>query len=389
MKKLTTNEVLTRQVAEILPTKKGLAAVMKKRKIRLYLGIDPTGGNLHLGHAIALRKLQQFADLGHEAILLVGTGTVLAGDPSQRDTARPTLTKKEIEKNTRDWKKQAGKVIDFSKVKMRYNGDWLLRLKLSDILEIASNISAVQLFQRDMFQRRIKRGDTVWMHETLYPLLQGYDSVALNVDLEIGGTDQVFNMLIGRELERKMKNKEKFVLTVSMILGLDGRTMSKTSGNTVNIADPPKEMYGKLMTLRDELVSQYFELAADVSQKEITKLKKRLSPRDFKARLAKEIVALYHGVKKAQGAEKEFVRVFQKKQLPLRIQKAKISRQGPLPLYKATAELFSISGSEARRVIEQGGVKIDGMVQRDPSLVLKPRSGMIIQLGKRRTFQIM
>ena len=386
--KLNQIEVLSRQVAEILPTKKGLEAVMRKRKIRLYLGVDPTGHNLHLGHAIALRKLQQFADLGHEATLLVGTGTVLAGDPSQRDTARKAITKKEVDRNIKSWKKQAEKVVNFSKVKMKYNGDWLLQLKLADILQIASNISAVQLFQRDIFKRRIKKGDTVWMNETLYPLLQGYDSVVLDADLEIGGTDQVFNMLIGRELQRKMKGREKFVLTVPMILGLDGKTMSKTSGNTVNIADPPKEMYGKLMTLRDEFVGQYFELAADVPKKEVKDLERKLSPRDFKAQLAKEIVTLYHGVKKAEQAEKEFVRVFQKKQLPSRIQKAKVSRQGPLSLYKVIAELFAISRSEARRVIEQGGVKIDGTLQKDPSLVLKLRPGMVIQVGKRRTLQI-
>jgi len=384
-----TKEVLTRQVAEILPQRKGLEALMEKRKIRLYLGIDPTGGNLHLGHAIALRKLQQFADLGHEAILLVGTGTVLAGDPSQRDTARMKITEREIGKNIREWKAQANKIVDLSKVKVRYNGDWLLKLKLADILEIASNISAPQLFQRDMFKRRTKKGETVWMHETLYPLLQGYDSVVLDVDLEIGGTDQVFNMLIGRELQRKMKRREKFVLTVPMIVGLDGKTMSKTSGNTVNIADPPKEMYGALMTLRDEFVPQYFELCTDVPEKEVAQLKKKLSPRDFKARLAKEITTLYHGVKKANVAEEEFVRVFQKKQLPLRIQKAKVRSKAPLSLYKAIAELFSVSRSEARRVIEQGGVKIDGTLQKDPSLVLKLRSGTVIQVGKRRTLQIM
>jgi len=381
--------VLTQQVAEILPAKKGLLALMKKRKIRLYLGVDPTGGRLHLGHAIALRKLQQFADIGHEAILVVGTGTVFAGDPSQRDTLRGRITKKEVAENMKTWKQQAAKILNFSKVKMKYNGDWLLKLGLADILNIASQISAVQLFQRDMFERRIQEGDTVWMHETLYPLLQGYDSVYLDVDLEIGGTDQVFNMLIGRELQRKMKSKEKFVLTVPMIMGLDGKTMSKTSGNTVNIADLPKEMYGKLMTLRDELVPQYFELCTDVSEKEAGQLKKKLSPRDFKAYLAKEIVTLYHGAKKAEAAEKEFVRVFREKQLPSHIQKTKASHATPLPLYKAIAELFSVSGSEARRVIEQGGVKIDGIVQKDPSLVLELRSGMVIQVGKKRTLQIM
>ena len=386
--KLEQREVLTRQVAEILPDKKKLEAVMKKRKIRLYLGIDPTGGNLHLGHAVALRKLQQFADLGHEATLLVGTGTVLAGDPSQRDTARKPITRKEIERNIKSWKKQAEKVVNFSLVKMKYNGDWLLKLTLADLLKIASNISAVRLFQRDMFKRRIKKGDTVWMNEILYPLLQGYDSVALDADLEIGGTDQVFNMLIGRELMYKMKNKEKFVLTVPMILGLDGKTMSKTSGNTVNIADPPKEMYGKLMTLRDELVDEYFELATNITKKEVASLKKEHSLRDFKAALAKEIVALYHGETKAKYAQKEFIRVFQEKQLPLKIKKVKRSNQKEAILYETIAALFTISKSEARRVIQQGGVKIDSVIQKDPSLILKLRAKMIIQVGKRRTLEI-
>ena len=386
--KLEQREVLTRQVAEILPDKKKLEAVMKKRKIRLYLGIDPTGGNLHLGHAVALRKLQQFADLGHEATLLVGTGTVLAGDPSQRDTARKPITRKEIERNIKSWKKQAEKVVNFSLVKMKYNGDWLLKLTLADLLKIASNISAVRLFQRDMFKRRIKKGDTVWMNETLYPLLQGYDSVALDADLEIGGTDQVFNMLIGRELMYKMKNKEKFVLTVPMILGLDGKTMSKTSGNTVNIADPPKEMYGKLMTLRDELVDEYFELATNITKKEVASLKKEHSLRDFKAALAKEIVALYHGETKAKYAQKEFIGVFQEKQLPSKIKKVKRSNQKEATLYEIIAALFIISKSEARRVIQQGGVKIDSVIQKDPSLILKLRAKMIIQVGKRRTLEI-
>ena len=386
--KLEQAEVLTRQVEEILPDKKRLEAVMKKRKIHLYLGIDPTGGSLHLGHAIALRKLQQFADLGHEATLLVGTGTVLAGDPSQRDTARTPITKKEIERNIKSWKKQAEKVVNFSLVKMKYNGDWLLKLRLADLLKIASNISAVRLFQRDMFKRRIKKGDTVWMNETLYPLLQGYDSVVLNADLEIGGTDQVFNMLIGRELMHKMKNKEKFVLTVPMILGLDGKTMSKTSGNTVNIADPPKEMYGKLMTLRDELVDEYFKLATNVTKKEVASLKREHSPRDFKAALAKEIVVLYHGEAKAKEAQEEFIRVFQKKQLPSKIKKVKKSDQGPHPLYEIIGELFAISRSEAKRVIKQGGVKIDSVIQKDPGLILKLRPKMVIQIGKRRTLQI-
>src|SRR3989344_2821989 len=261
---MTIAEVLTRQVEKILPSPKGLESLMRKKKIRLYLGVDPTGKNLHLGHTIALRKLQQFANLGHEAILVVGTGTVLAGDPSQRAVARARITQEEIVENIKTWKAQVSKVIDFSSVKIRRNGEWLAKLRLPPILGIASHVSASQLFQRDMFQARLGRGDTVWTHELLYPLLQGYDSVAMDVDLEIGGTDQLFNMLVGRDLQQKMRSREKYVLCVPMLLGLDGKQMSKTSGNTINIADPPQEMYGKIMSMKDEFISHYFELCTEV-----------------------------------------------------------------------------------------------------------------------------
>ena len=377
-------EVLSRQVAEILPTKKGLEQVMAKKKIRLYLGIDPTGFRLHLGHTIPLRKIQQFADLGHEVILVVGTGTVLAGDPSQRDDARPKITQKDIEKNIKTWKQQAGKILDFTKVKIKQNGDWLLKLNIGDVLEIASHISAVQLFQRDMFKRRISKGNTVWMHETLYPLLQGYDSVAMDVDLEVGGTDQVFNMLIGRELQRKMSNREKFVLTVPMILGLDGKTMSKSSGNTVNITDSPKEMYGKIMTLRDELVPQYFELCTDISEKEIANLQKTLPPRDFKAYLAKEITATYHDSKKAEAAEKEFIQLFREKKQPTSMATISGLKKSFSLLDVVAKSKLVTSRSEARRVIEQGGVRIDGKVYKDPHMSFGWRAGMVIQVGKRK-----
>ncbi|HEB13364.1 MAG TPA: tyrosine--tRNA ligase, partial [candidate division CPR3 bacterium] len=350
-------EVLSRQVAEILPTKKGLESLMKKRKIRLYLGIDPTGTNLHLGHTVPLRKIQQFADLGHEVILLMGTGTVLAGDPSQRASARERITDKEITKNIKTWKKQASKILDFSKVKIKKNGDWLRKLKLPKIIEIASNISAIQLFRRDMFQQRIKRGDTVWTHETLYPLLQGYDSVYMDVDLEVGGTDQVFNMLIGRQLQQKMKGREKFVLTVPMIMGLDGKTMSKTSQNTVNLTDSPKEMFGKLMSLRDELIIEYFTMCTDVPLKEIQAMErdmkaKKASPRDIKAKLAFTIVKTYHSASAANKAKKEFISVFQKRNLPKDIKKIKVASSAKILDVLVRADLAS-SKSEARRLIKQ------------------------------------
>jgi len=376
-------EVLSRGVEKVLPNREALKKLMQKRKIRLYLGIDPTAPKLHLGHTITLRKLQEFADLGHEAILVIGTGTVLAGDPSLRLETRPLMTEKEVAKNVKTWKKQAGKVLNFSKVKIKYNGEWLLKLKLEDIIKIASQISAVKLFQREMFQRRIKMGQTVLTHETLYPLLQGYDSVFLDVDLEIGGTDQTFNMLIGRELMGKMRKKEKFVLTCPMILGVDGRPMSKTSGNCIWLEDSPTQMFGKIMSIPDDLIFNYFKLLTRVSLTEIEKVKK-LNPRDAKIRLAREIVRLYHGEKKAMKAEKEFERVFKEKKLPSKIPGVKIKEEKLNILEFLVKTKLASSKSEAKRLILQKGVKINGIVKENWQEIIETKKGMIIQVGKRK-----
>ncbi len=386
-------EVLTRRVEQVLPGKAGLKRLMKKKKIRLYLGIDPTGKRLHLGHSIALRKLQEFADLGHESILVVGTGTVLAGDPSGRDKKRPHITKREIQTNIKTWKKQASKILDFTKVKIKKNGDWLLRLKLRDIIQIASNISAVQLFKRDMFQRRIKKGDTVWTHETLYPLLQGYDSVAMDVDLELGGTDQTFNMLIGRELQEKMNNREKFVLTVPMVVGTDGKQMSKSSGNCVWLLDSPKEMFGKLMSIPDELIISYFELLTNVSLSRINEYKKQMKAKEInpmllKEKLAFEIVKLYHSANKAEAARKEFSRVFKEKRIPQKILIISIKKKSLNILDLLIKTQLTSSKSEAKRLIAQGGVKIDGKTEKDWRKTILIKEGQIIQVGQRKFVKI-
>ena len=385
-------ETLTRRVAEVIPGKKELASLMKK-KIKVYLGIDPTGGNLHLGHTIPLKKLQEFAALGHDVTLLIGTGTVLTGDPSLRSSKRADITEKEVRENIKGWKKQAGKILDFSKVKIRYNGDWLLKLKLKDIINIASNISAIKLFQREMFQRRIKNGDTVFVHETLYPLLQGYDSVVMDVDLEIGGTDQVFNMLIGRELQKKINNREKFIITVPMALGTDGRQMSKTSGNCIWISDSPNEMFGKAMSISDNLIISYFELFTDVPSKKIKEYKeklrsKKVNPIELKRKLAFEIVKDYHSEGAARKAEKEFGRVFREKRIPSKMRTAAVKD----PIIDTCSLLVKInlasSRAEARRLILQGGVKIDGKVKNDWKEKIKIKKGQVIQVGKRRFVKI-
>jgi len=379
-------KVLIRAVAEILPDKQNLKKLMQKKKIRVYLGIDPTAKRLHLGHTINLRKLQEFANLGHEAILVIGTGTVLVGDPSLRDEARKQITKKEIKENVRAWRKQLKKVVNFSKIKIRYNGKWLRKLNYEKINEIASHISSIQLYQRDSFQRRIKRGDTVWTNETLYPLMQGYDSVYLDVDLEIGGTDQIFNMLIGRDLQRRMNDREKFVLTSPMIVGTDGNPMSKTTGNCIWIDDSAEDKYGKIMSIPDNLIDSYAELLTRLETKELNFLK---SPRDKKARVAKEIVRMYHGGREAEKAEAEFAKVFKNKELPTDIPEIKITEAGPLDILELLVQTKLVSSkAEARRLVEQKAVKIDNKIESNWQSQIKTRPGLVIQVGKRRFAKI-
>lgn len=386
-------EVLTRGVEQVLPSKEGLKNLMRKRKIRLYLGIDPTGTKLHLGHTITLRKLQEFADLGHEAILVIGTGTVLAGDPSLREQARPLITEKEIKKNIVTWKQQAGKILDFSKVKIKYNGDWLCKLGLKEIINIASHISAIKLFQRDMFQERLKKGGTVWAHETLYPLLQGYDSVVLDVDLEIGGTDQLFNMLIGRELQQKMRNKEKSVLTIPLILGTDGKPMSKTSGNCVWLTDSANQMFGKIMSIPDNLIISYFELLTNLPPELIQRHKrvlqlKRVNPAALKRQLAFEIVKMYHLEKAAKKAEEEFNKIFKEKKLPSKIPQIQIKEKSLDILELLLKTKLASSRSEAKRLILQRGVKINGKIQKNWQEIIQIKKGQVVQVGKRKFIKV-
>ena len=380
MGKTDVDTVLTRGVGEILPDNKGLALLMKKGKIRLYLGIDATAPKLHLGHTVGLRKLQQFANLGHEAILLFGTGTVLAGDPSQRKLARKKIDPEQISNNISTWKEQVEPIIDFTKIKIMFNGDWLLKLSLGEILDIASNISAVQLFKREMFQNRINRKDTIWTHEVLYPLLQGYDSVALDVDLEIGGTDQTFNMLIGRELQRKMNQREKYVLTFPMIMGTDGEQMSKTSGNCVWLKDSPSDMYGKLMGTLDEQIIPYMELASNIPSARIKEINSLLAgkdynPMDAKKELAFAVVSEFHSKKKAISAQNGFEKTFQERKPEYKTFKTESNQ------LVGVIEKYSKSRSDAKRKIKQGGIDINGKTITDPTT--KVSAGDKIKIGSR------
>src|SRR3990167_2862889 len=371
------DEVLTKNVAQILPNKEALKRLMDSKKIRVYLGVDPTGTKLHLGHTIPMRKLQEFADLGHEAILVFGTGTVLVGDQSQRTQTRKKITKEEIEGNIKTWKQQAEKIIDFDKVQIKQNGDWLLKLTVPAIINIASNISSVQLFKRDMFQKRIKRGDTVWTHEALYPLFQGYDSVAMDVDLEIGGTDQTFNMLIGRELQKKMANREKYVLTTPLISGVDGQPMSKSSGNCIWLDDRPKDMFGKIMSMADTQIEEYWQMLTNLSKEELKKLKAI----DSKKKLAAEIVKIFHSEAEAKNAREEFERVFQKHQKPQDTKEVKVAKSKWKIVDFLVENNLAASKSAAKRLIEQDAIEIDEKIVKENKVEFK--GGEVIRVGKK------
>lgn len=386
---LTTQQVLTRGVAEVLPKKASLEKIMSERKIRLYLGIDPTGAHLTLGHAVGLKKLQQFADLGHEVILLIGNGTVRIGDPTGKDSTRPMLTDEMIKANFQDWKRQAEKVLNFDTITVKYNGDWLDALTYADMVKLMANVTVQQLMERDMFQDRLKAGKPIHGHEIIYPLLQGYDSVAMEVDLELGGTDQTFNMLMGRTLLRQYKEREKWVLSVPIINGTDGRKMSKSYGNYIALDEAPNDMFGKIMSMKDEEMCTYFEIFTDLDLEEVKKLIAQ-SPRDAKVELGQQIVTWLHDEAAAQKALHDFEQKFVKKEIPDDMPAFIVSTAeiGLLDLITKICQ-FASSNGEARRIVEGGGVEFgpeeDMQKMTDPrTTVMITPDTQILKVGKRK-----
>jgi tyrosyl-tRNA synthetase len=384
-------EVLTRGVEQVLPDYKTLAALMSQRRIRLYLGIDPTAAFLHLGHSVVLRKLQQFAELGHEVILLVGNGTVKIGDPTGRDESRPMLSDEEIEKNFQDWQNQASKILDFSKITIRHNGDWLDALSYSDMVKLLAKTTVQQLLERDMFQKRLAQGLPIFGHEIIYPLLQGYDSVAMDVDLEVGGNDQTFNMMMGRHLLQQYKQKEKWVLATPLIEGTDGRKMSKTYNNYVALTEEANNMYGKLMSVRDELIIKYFTLLTDVSLKEIQEMEQAMqageNPMNFKKLLALSITKQYHDAAAASAAAENFSRSFQEGQMPdealFQVLELQWDEQ------KKLLRNSFCSNSEWQRLLDQGAIKIlPEQKKLDKEGLFALADGSKIKVGKKNWFRV-
>ncbi|MAF14079.1 MAG: tyrosine--tRNA ligase [Parcubacteria group bacterium] len=388
------NEVLTRGVEKIYPNKAALEKVLKSgKKLRIYNGIDPTG-KLHIGHGVVLNKLRQLQELGHEIIILIGDFTAQIGDPTDKSATRKPLTHQEVLKNSKDYQKLIGKVLDIKKsnVKFLSNSVWSNKLKPVDMLELASKFTVAQLLERDMFQARIKAGKNIGLHEFLYPIFQAYDALTMNVDMQVGGNDQTFNMLAGRTLMRKVKNKEKFVLTTKLLEDPTGAKMGKTAGNMINLDDKPSEMYGKIMSWTDQMIIPGFEIATDVpftEVKQITQdLAKAKNPKKFKMLLAYNFVEMYHSTKEAISAEENFKQIFIDKLNPDKIKTFKTAKRNIVDVLVLTK--LASSKSEARRLIKQGGVKVDTARITDENFKIGKidKDGVVIQKGKRHFAKI-
>lgn len=399
------DEVLRKGVEKIYPSIGALEKILKSNKrIRLYCGYDATAPSLHLGHTVTLRKLAQFQALGHEVIMLIGDFTTMIGDPTDKTADRKRLTRKEILGNLKNYKKQVSKILKFSgenPAKVMFNSKWNNKLTPSELIDLASKFTVHQMLARDMFKQRIKSNKTIVLSEFMYPLFQAYDSVAMDVDLEVGGNDQTFNMLRGRDLMKTLKSKEKLVLAVKLlVVDPSGRKMGKTEGNMVVLNEKPGEMFGKIMSWPDEVIVSSLEFCTDLSIKEVEEISKQiktkqLNPRDAKARLAREIVSIHHSKTVASDAEKEFNRVFKEKQIPSKLKSYKLpaSQQDGQAKKLNILELLAKtklapSKAEAKRLVEQRGVKIDGKVVKDWKKEISLKSGMILQVGKRRFIKL-
>ena len=395
------NLILERNIDSIYPSQnKLLTKLQGEKKLKIYLGIDPTSPEIHIGNAVALWKLREFQDLGHQVTLLIGDFTGMIGDPSDKTSLRKSLTKAQLDQNAKKYKEQASKILNFSganPAKIEYNSKWLSKMSLEQIIELSANFSVQQLIERDMFQKRLSEHKTIRLHEFIYPILQGYDSVAMEVDIEVGGTDQTFNMLIGRNLLKVLKNKEKFVVTLPLLEGVDGRKMSKSYGNTINITDRPNEMYGKIMSIKDEFIAKYFELCTDFSSDQINKIKSQLNkksvnPMELKKTLAYEIVKRYHDEKESKIAKEEFKRVFQQGEQTTNLTEVTLSRKIlPISIAALAKKVGATpSVSAAIKLAGNKGLKLNGSIVYNPreDLSKLDNSETIIDIGKRRSIKI-
>ena len=390
-------EVLLSGAAEVIPAEELEQKLAAGRPLRVKLGIDPSRPDLHLGHAVVLRKLRQFQDLGHTAVLIIGDFTGLVGDPTGQSETRPLLTADEMEENARTYLDQAGRVLDMGRAEVRRNSEWLSGLSFADVIGLAEHLTVARLLERDDFSERYRAGKPISLVEFLYPLMQGYDSVAVQADVEMGGTDQTFNLLVGRDIQRAHGQDPQVVFTMPLLTGTDGvRKMSKSFGNHVGLTEPPEEQFGKVMSIPDELIGSWFRLCTLLEPEQVDEVESGLAdgslhPAEQKRRLAREIVALYHGEEAARAAEERFDRVHRGHEIPEDVEEIAIPsealRDGKvwLPRLLAVTGLAS-SNADARRLIEQGGVRLDGkaVTDSDAEFAQGDLSGRVLQVGRRR-----
>jgi len=374
----------------------GLVEKLKKSEksgtpLRIKLGIDPTAPDIHLGHTVVIRKLRQFQDMGHTGVLIIGDYTALIGDPSGREKTRPQLTSDEIEKNAKTYLEQVGRILDMEKVEIVRNGEWFKEFSFRDVLKLVSKMTVARMLERDDFSKRFKSEMPVGLHEFIYPLMQGFDSVMVKADVELGGTDQTFNLTVGRDLQRDNGEEPQVAITLPILVGTDGTLkMSKSYGNYIAVEDSPKEMYGKVMSIPDGIMRNYFELLTDVPLAEVGELLKDTAhPMEAKKRLAREIVAGYYGADAAEEEARQFEKVFGAGELPDEMPEIKIEsealEEGKMWIVKLIgAAGFASSNSEARRLVNQGGASIDGRKIENAEESVEVKDGMILKVGKRR-----
>ena len=398
--KLPINEqmdILKRGTVEIIPEDELRAKLKKSQEtgisLKIKLGLDPTAPDIHLGNAVVLRKLRQFQDLGHEVIVIIGDFTASIGDPSGASATRPMLSADEIAVNAKTYAEQYCRILDAAKTRVVFNSEWLRKLDLADIIRITSKVTVARVLERDDFENRLSQGRPLGLHELLYPVCQAYDSVILEADVELGGTDQKFNILMGRDLQREFGQEPQVTMFMPLLVGLDGtQKMSKSLGNYVGITEPPNEMFGKLMSIPDNLMTQYFELCTDVPLSEIRQIEAdlksgKLHPMEAKKRLAREIVMIYHSAEAALGAQQEFERVFSARELPSEIQPICVPKSAFKDGKVWIVRLITIAGfaptnSEARRLVEQGAVTLDDERIADVNAELSIKEGQILHVGK-------
>ena len=386
-------KIIKKRTLEIINEDELIEKLKKGRPLNVKLGVDPTSPDIHLGHTVVLNKLRDFQILGHQIILIIGSGTAVIGDPSGRDKTRSLLTIDEIERNAKYYSEQAFKILDKEKTIIRFNGDWLLNLTLKDLVSLSSHFTIARILERDDFFNRYKSGSPIYLHEFFYPVMQAYDSIVIDADIELGGSDQKFNLLCGRELQKELGKEEQIAILMPILRGIDGeKRMGKSLGNYIGINENPKEMFGKIMSIPDQLIIEYFELLTDIPRSEIEEYKIKMeegeNPMKYKLRLAKEIVARYHSKEAADKEEEDFIKVFSKKEIPEEVETFFVDSD-EINLIDFLKEKNIVSSkSEGRRIFEQGGIYVNNERFSDSSLKVKIDKEVIIKVGKRKFIKV-